>query len=194
MRQRQIGLFFGSFNPIHNGHLIIANYMVSKTELDEVWFVVSPHNPLKDKKTLAPARERLQIVYLAIGDNFKLRPCDIELSMPQPSYTIDTLVYLKEKHPNKTFTLIMGGDNLPTLPKWKNYEILLRDYDIYVYKRPNYELGELEHHPRVTIFDDVPLMQISSSYIRKCIKEGHPITYLTPPKAEEYITYWNLYK
>lgn len=194
MKQRQIGLFFGSFNPVHFGHLIIANYMADQTNLDEVWFVVSPQNPFKDPKILAPARERLQMVHLAIGDNYKLRPCDIELSMPQPSYTIDTLVYLKDKYPNKSFTLIMGGDNLPTLPKWKNAEILLRDYQIYVYSRPGSELGQLSHHPNVKIFDDVPLMDISSSHIRKFIKSGNSITYLTPPKVEKHLLYWNLYK
>ena len=168
--------------------------MASQTDLDQVWFVVSPHNPFKDKKSLLPARERLHMVYLGIGNNYDLRTCDIELSLPQPSYTIDTLVHLKEKHPNKEFVLIMGGDNLPTLPKWKNAEILLRDYQIYVYERPGSEPGELANHPNITLFTNIPLMQISSSYIRKCIAEGFPITYLTPPKVESHLIYWNLYK
>lgn len=194
MKHRHIGLFFGSFNPIHYGHLIIANFMATQSDLDEVWFVVSPQNPFKDKKTLAPARERLQMVHLAIGNNYQLRPCDIELSMPQPSYTIDTLAYLKDKYPNRTFTLIMGEDNLPTLPKWKNADILLRDYKIYVYARPGIESGPLKDHPNVTIYKDIPLMDISSSHIRQYIKAGHSITYMTPPKVEKHLLYWNLYK
>ncbi len=193
MKKKRIGLFFGSFNPIHHGHLIIANYMVTRTDLDEVWFVVSPHNPLKKRSSLAPARERLHLIHLAIEDNYNLRPCDIELYLPQPSYTVDTLVHLKEKYPNKEFVLIMGGDNLSTLPKWKNHEILLRDYEVYVYARPEYEFGELGGHPSIKIFKDVPQMHISSSYIRQCINEGYSIEYLVPKKVEKHLLYWNIY-
>ena len=128
----KIGLFFGSFNPVHTGHMIIANYMVSCTDLDQVWMVVSPQNPFKEKKSLANDYDRLHLVTLAIGDYTKIKASNIEFSLPQPSYTIDTLTYLREKHPNVSFCLIMGGDNLPTLPKWKNYTLLLK-YPIYVY-------------------------------------------------------------
>ena len=135
------GLFFGSFNPVHIGHLIIANFMATHTDLKEVWLVVSPQNPLKDKKSLAPERERLHMLRMAIDDNPKLKASDIEFKLPRPSFTIDTLTYLDEKYPKKDFVLIMGSDNLETLHKWKNYENLLRKYCIYIYNRPGYEIN-----------------------------------------------------
>lgn len=176
---KKVGLFFGSFNPVHVGHMIIANYMATQTDLDEVWMVVSPHNPLKPKKSLARDYDRFHLVQLAIGDNPKLKPSNIEFNLPQPSYTIDTLAFLKEKHPDNEFVLIMGGDNLGSLHKWKNYEIILRDHQIYVYQRPKYELGELENHAHVHLFE-APLMQISASYIRNCVKNNLSIQYLVP--------------
>lgn len=190
---KKIGLFFGSFNPIHVGHLIIANYMATHTDLQEVWLVVSPQNPLKKKKSLARDHDRLHLVRLAIEDNPLLRASDIEFGMPKPSYTVETLAYLKEKHPNYEFVLIMGGDNLGTLHKWKNYEIILRDHSIYVYQRPDYELGELQDHPSVSLFS-APLMQISASYIRKCIAAGQSIEYLVTPPVFEYISGSSLYR
>lgn len=192
-KQEKIGLFFGSFNPVHIGHMIIANYMAIHTDLDKVWMVVSPHNPLKEKKSLARDRDRLHLVRLAIGDNLLLKASDIEFGLPKPSYTIDTLTYLKEKHPDKTFVLIMGGDNLRSLPKWKNYDVILRDYEVYVYKRPSYDLGELQVHENVHLFD-APLMQISSSYIRACIKEGQSVEYLVPDRVLEYLATSSLYR
>ncbi|MCG8330936.1 MAG: nicotinate-nucleotide adenylyltransferase [Chitinophagales bacterium] len=192
-KQEKIGLFFGSFNPVHIGHMIIANYMAIHTDLDKVWMVVSPHNPLKEKKSLARDRDRLHLVRLAIGDNLLLKASDIEFGLPKPSYTIDTLTYLKEKHPNKTFVLIMGGDNLGSLPKWKNYDVILRDYEVYVYKRPSYDLGELQVHENVHLFD-APLMQISSSYIRACIKKGQSVEYLVPDRVLEYLVTSSLYR
>lgn len=192
-KQEKIGLFFGSFNPVHIGHMIIANYMAIHTDLDKVWMVVSPHNPLKEKKSLARDRDRLHLVRLAIGDNLLLKASDIEFDLPKPSYTIDTLTYLKEKHPNKTFVLIMGGDNLGSLPKWKNYDVILRDYEVYVYKRPSYDLGELQVHESVHLFD-APLMQISSSYIRACIKKGQSVEYLVPDRVLEYLVTSSLYR
>lgn len=189
----KIGLFFGSFNPIHVGHLIIANYMASQTPLEQVWFVVSPQNPFKAKKSLARDYDRLHLVRLAIGDNSKLKASNIEFELPKPSYTIDTLTYLKEKHPEYEFVLIMGGDNLASFHKWKNYEIILRDYEIYVYQRPRYELGALADHPKVTVFE-APLMQISASYIRKCIKEGKSVQYLVIDEVFEYLMSSNLYR
>ena len=189
----KIGLFFGSFNPIHVGHLIIANYMATQTDLSQVWFIVSPQNPLKPKSTLARDYDRLHLVRLAIEDNALFRASDIEFSLPKPSYTIDTLAYLTEKYPDKEFALIMGGDNLGTLHKWKNYELILRDYSIYVYRRPSYDLGQFSTHPKVKVFD-VPLMQVSASYIRNCIKKGYSVQYLVPEAVFEYLSSSSLYR
>ena len=189
----KIGLFFGSFNPIHVGHLIIANYMATKTDLDKVWMVVSPQNPHKKKSTLARDYDRLHLVRLATEDNNQLEASNIEFDLPKPSYTIDTLTYLREKHPDKEFTLIMGGDNLATFHKWKNFEVILKYYSIYVYRRPDYELGDLATHPKVSLFD-APLMQISASYIRKCLKEGHSIRYLVTEEVYEYVMGSGMYK
>ena len=190
---RKTGLFFGSFNPVHVGHMIIANYMATQTDLNEVWMVVSPQNPLKNKQSLARDHDRLHLVRLAIGDNPRLRASDVEFALPKPSYTIDTLTYLREKYPEREFVLIMGGDNLATLHKWKNYDILLRDYPIYVYQRPRYELGELAEHPSVTIHE-APLMQISASYIRRCLQAGHSIEYLVPEAVYRYLTGSGIYR
>ena len=191
---RKVGLYFGSFNPIHIGHLVIANYMASQTDLDEVWLVVSPQNPLKEKSTLANDYDRLHLVQLAVEDNPRLSASDIEFGLPKPSYTIDTLTYLREKHPTINFTLIMGGDNLLTLPRWKNYELLLRDYRIYVYLRPEYELGELADHDSVSLFSEVPQMHISSSYIRRCMAKGESIRYLVSEPVFQYLEDNALYR
>jgi nicotinate-nucleotide adenylyltransferase len=188
----KIGLFFGSFNPIHVGHLIIANYMATQTDLQQVWLVVSPQNPLKPKNTLARDRDRLNMVELAIGENTLLRASNIEFKLPKPSFTIDTLAYLGEKYPQHEFTLIMGGDNIGSIHKWKNYEILLRDYDIYVYKRPNYDMGEWANQTRVKAFE-APLMEISATYIRNCLVEGKSVQYLVPDKVKEYLEESKLY-
>lgn len=189
----KIGLFFGSFNPVHIGHLIIANFMATQTNLDQVWLVVSPQNPFKSKSTLARDYDRLHLVHLAIEDNTNLRASNIEFNLPKPSYTIDTLTYLKEKHPKKEFTLIMGGDNLTNFHKWKNYETILAHHEIFVYKRPQYDLGPLAEHPKVNIHE-APLMQISASYIRKCIAEDKSIQYLVPEAVYEYLLSSNLYR
>lgn len=190
---RKTGLFFGSFNPVHTGHMVIANYMATQTDLDEVWLVVSPQNPLKEKKSLARDHDRLHLLRLAVGDNTHLRASDVEFSLPKPSYTIDTLTYLREKYAEREFVLIMGGDNLATLHKWKNYDILLRDYRIYVYQRPQYPLGELADHPSVTIWE-APLMQISASYIRRCLQAGHSVEYLVPEAVYRYFDKSSLYR
>jgi nicotinate-nucleotide adenylyltransferase len=174
--------------------MIIANYMATQTPLREVWMIVSPHNPLKPKRTLARDHDRLHLVQLAIGDNTQLRASDVEFSLPQPSYTVDTLIYLKEKYPEKQFALIMGGDNLATLHKWKNYEVLLRDYEIHVYSRPSYKQVELAEHPSVHLYEDVPLMEISSSYIRECIRDGKSVQYLVPDAVFHYLQTSNLYR
>lgn len=190
----KIGLFFGSFNPIHTGHLIIANYMANYTTLEQVWFVVSPHNPLKEKNTLANDYARLHLVQLAIEDNHKLRASNVEFSLPKPSYTIDTLTYLKEKYPQHTFTLIMGGDNIETITKWKNYEVILRDYDIFVFKRPKFSLPETINAKNISIIENTPLMEISATFIRDCIKQGKSIQYLVHDDVIKEIYRSNLYK
>jgi len=193
-RMKATGLFFGSFNPVHTGHMIIANYLVTQTPLAEVWLVVSPHNPLKRRKGLADQYARLNLVKLAIGNTPGLRASSVEFSMPRPSYTIDTLTLLREEHPDREFVLIMGGDNLPTLPKWKNYELILRDYAIYVYRRPGTELGPLAEHPKVHVLDGVPLMQLSATYVRDCIKGGKSIRYLVPDAVAEELEKSGLYR
>ena len=190
----KIGLYFGSFNPVHTGHLIIANYMAQHSDMAQVWLVVSPHNPLKSKATLARDRDRLYMITLAIADNPLLRASGIELKLPQPSYTIDTLAYLQEAYPQHEFALIMGSDNLISLPKWKNYEVLLANHLIYVYARPGYALGSLATHPNVRVLTDVPQMQISATFIRESIAQGKSIQYLVADKVGEYIAESGLYK
>lgn len=189
----KIGLFFGSFNPIHIGHLIIANYIAQYTTLDQVWLIVSPHNPLKTKSDLVNMYDRLEMAKLATDNTLKIKVSDIELNLPQPSYTIDTLTHLKERYPEHEYTLIMGADNLKSLKKWKNYELLLTDYKIMVYPRPGYENSELATHPSVTI-TDTPHMELSSTFIRKAIKEGKNVQFFVPDEVIEFINSKNLYR
>lgn len=189
----KIGLFFGSFNPIHVGHLIIAEFMATQTDLDKVWLVVSPQNPLKPKKTLARDHDRLHWVKLAIADNPYLRASDIEFSMPKPSFTVDTLAFLKEKHPEHEFALIMGGDSLASLHLWKNYETILASHEIYVYKRPKIDLGELATHAKIHLFD-APLMDISATFIRENIAAGKSVRYLLPETIREEVESSLFYK
>ncbi len=193
VKGKKIGLFFGSFNPVHVGHMIIANFMVEHSDLKEMWMVVTPHNPHKEKKSLAKDRDRLHLVDLAIGENLKIKASDIEFGLDKPSYTVDTLAYLKEKYPHHTFSLIMGGDNLGTFHKWKNYKTILANHDIYVYQRPGYDLGDLQDHEKITILE-APLLTISASYIRKQIKEGKSIQYLVPDKVWDYISGSSMYR
>ncbi len=189
---RKTGLFFGSFNPVHVGHMIIANFMATQTDLDEVWLVVSPQNPLKKKQHLARDYDRLHLVRLAIGDNPLLRASDIEFGLPKPSYTIDTLAYLGEKFPSRVFALIMGGDNLASLPKWKNHDILLRDYEIYVYNRPGYD-NPFSEEAQVRFFE-APLMNLSATYIRRCLREKKSVRYLVPDAVFAYLEQTPLYR
>lgn len=182
----KIGLFFGSFNPIHMGHLIIANLMAESGELDKVWFVVSPQNPLKPAKGLLHEFDRFDMVRAAIHDNYKLEVSDIEFHLPKPSYTIHTLVHLKEKHPKKHFSVIIGEDNLESFQKWKNHEIILRDYGLYVYPRPRTQPSALKDHPNVRMVD-APLLDISATFIRNCVKKGRSVRYLVPDPVEEMI-------
>lgn len=187
-----IGLFFGSFNPIHVGHMIIASYMANNTYLDKVWVVVSPQNPLKEKQVLINTYDRLEMCKLAFQDDPKIQVSDIELQLPQPSYTIDTLAYLKEKYPEHQFSIIMGADNLNTLSKWKNYEVILRDYKILVYPRPKEYLSEFRDHPNVCI-TETPIMEISSTFIRNAIKERKDIRYFLPTNVLDFIESKSLY-
>lgn len=189
----KIGLFFGSFNPIHVGHLIIANYMATQTDLDKVWLVVSPQNPLKPKKTLARDYDRLHLAQLGIGENARIEASNVEFGLPKPSYTIDTLIFLKEKYPDREFALIMGSDNIATLHQWKNYEQILAAYDIYVYQRPNYEPGALAQHPRVRFFE-APLLELSATYIRDCLRNGKSVRYMVPDSVYEYLQTGSLYR
>lgn len=189
----KIGLFFGSFNPIHIGHLIIANYMANHTDLDKVWLIVSPHNPLKNKEDLIQVYDRLEMAKLATETAENISVSDVELKLSQPSYTIDTLTYLKALYPEHHFSLIMGSDNLKSLKKWKNYELILRDYHIYIYPRPNFNHADLETHPSVTI-TTTPMMEISSTFIRKSIKEKKSVKFFLPNQVIDFIDSKSLYK
>jgi nicotinate-nucleotide adenylyltransferase len=182
----KVGLFFGSFNPIHMGHMIIANIMVESTDLDKVWFVISPQNPFKPAKGLLHEFDRYDMVRAAVYDNYKLEASDIEFNLTKPSFTIHTLVHLREKHPGKEFKVIIGEDNLTNFSKWKNHERILEDYGLYVYPRPGTQPSELKAHPNVKMVD-APLLDISATFIRNCIKKGQSVRYLVPDAAEEMI-------
>lgn len=189
----RIGLFFGSFNPIHIGHLVIANYIREYTDLDKIWFVVSPQNPFKKKSSLLENYERLELVHRAIGDSARYEASSIEFGLSQPSYTIDTLVHLREKHPNHTFALIMGSDNLEYFHKWKNFEIILRDYELIIYPRPTYDFNNFQYKAKMQVVD-APLMDISSSLIRKMFHEGKNPEFLLPKDVYTYIEEMSFYK
>ena len=182
----KIGLFFGSFNPIHMGHMIIANLMAETADLKKVWFVVSPQNPFKPSKGLLHEHDRYDMVRAAIHDNYKLEVSDIEFHLTKPSYTIHTLVHLKEKHPDKEFKIIIGEDNLSGFQNWKNYERILEDYGLYVYPRPNAQPSELKQHPNVKMVE-APTLDISATFIRNCIRKGQSVRYLVPDPVEEMI-------
>jgi len=188
----KIGLFFGSFNPLHVGHKVIASYLAEFSDLEKVMFVVSPQNPFKEKKSLLDQNHRLQIIRAEVYDNNNLDVTDIEFSMPQPSYTIDTLVRLKEDYPENEYSLIIGADNLQNFHKWKNYEQILEDYSIYVYPRPGFEING--SHKNIHIVNGVPQMEISASFIRNSIKDRKDVSYLMPEKAWKYTDEMNFYK
>jgi nicotinate-nucleotide adenylyltransferase len=183
----KVGLYFGSFNPIHHGHLVIANFILQHAHLDQVWFVVSPQNPLKPSATLLNEYHRLHLVRLAVERETRLKASDIEFKLPKPSYTVDTLAYLQEKYPNEEFSVIMGSDSFQNLTKWKNYQWLLGNYPIYVYRRPEHEtLPSYPGTKRVEIVD-APLLPISSTEIRSKLKKGQSVRYLLPDSVLEEI-------
>jgi len=189
----KIGLYFGSFNPVHNGHMVIAQYIAEFSDLDQIWLVVSPHNPLKPAGSLLQDYHRIHLVELAIGSYRKLKASKIEFELPKPSYTVVTLAYLQEKFPSYEFSLIMGADNIEGLRKWKNFELILENHDIYVYPRPLHDGGEFKTHPRVK-WINAPLMEISSSFIRKSIKEGKDVSFMMPESVAHYIEEMNFYR
>lgn len=190
---KKTGLLFGSFNPIHVGHLVLANYMAEFTDLDEVWFVVSPQNPLKEKKTLLTDYHRLALVKLAVEDHPKLGVTDIEFKMPVPSYTIDTLTYIQEKYPERSFVLISGTDIFEKFHKWKNYQELLNQYHFYVYPRPGYGLDKYKNNESITLWN-APQMEISSSFIRNGIRLKKDMSFWMPDQVYQYILEMHFYE
>lgn len=191
----KIGLYFGTFNPVHIGHLIIANHMAEYSDLDQIWMVVTPHNPLKKKDTLLDDYTRLNLVSLATEDYPKIKVSDIEFKLPQPNYTVNTLSHLQDKYPHHEFALIMGEDNLRSLHKWKNFEIILENHDLYVYPRISMEAEniELKDHSRIHLIN-APVVEISSTFIRNSIKNKKNFRPLVPHRVWEYIDHNNLYK
>ena len=190
---QKIGLFFGSFNPIHMGHMIIANIMAENTDLSKVWFVVSPQNPFKQAKGLLHEFDRYDMVKAAIADNYKLEVTDIEFHLPKPSYTIDTLTVISEKNPQHNFRVLIGEDNLTNFEKWKNHDQILDQYGLYVYPRPNVTKSEILRHGNVKLVE-APLLDISATYIRQCIKNNKSVRYLVPEPMEQMIRMRNFYK
>ncbi|MFZ4670694.1 MAG: nicotinate (nicotinamide) nucleotide adenylyltransferase [Flavobacterium sp.] len=191
----KIGLYFGTFNPIHVGHLIIANHLAEHSDLEQIWMVVTPHNPLKEKNTLLDDYQRLHLVHLATEEYPKIKPSDIEFKLPQPNYTVNTLAHLMEKYPQHAFSLIMGEDNLKSLHKWKNYDYILQHHDIYVYPRVSVgeDNSEFKNHPRIHKID-APIVEISSTFIRENIKNKKNIRPLLPYNVWEYVDHNNFYK
>lgn len=187
------GLFFGSFNPIHIGHMALANYFIEFTELDALWFVISPHNPLKKKESLLNDQMRLEMVDLAIANDDRFVSCDIEFRMPKPSYTIDTLAYLREKYPRNEFILIMGSDSLSSFDKWKNHEEIIRLHHRFIYPRDTDEPTDLSGHRNVTYLENAPKIGISSSFIRDALKARKNMKHFLPPAVYEYISKYALY-
>ena len=192
---KQVGLFFGSFNPIHIGHLILANHFAEYTPMDEVWLVVTPQNPLKSKHSLLDNHQRLEMVYRATKDYPKLKPSDIEFHLPTPNYTIDTLVHLQEKYPEHRFALLLGEDNLRNFHKWKNYEVLLEHHPLYVYPRTGTTTlpDAFKNHPNIHIIN-APKIELSASALRQAIKEGKNIRPLMPPDSWTYLDEMNFYQ
>jgi nicotinate-nucleotide adenylyltransferase len=188
----KIGLYFGSFNPVHNGHLIIAKHVINNTDLKQVWMVISPQNPFKKSNSLLNKYDRLNMVQSALEGETKIKASTIEFNLPTPSFTIDTLAYLKEKHKQHQFSIIMGSDSFTNIKKWKNYEMIIKNYEIYIYQRTGYPIQNTEE----TIVNklEAPLIEISSSAIRKIIKDGKSIRYLVPDVVDQQIKENKYYK
>ncbi len=188
----KIGLYFGSFNPIHTGHLIIASHILNETDLKRIWFVVSPHNPFKAASGLLNEYERFHLVQLAVENDLRLKPVDIEFSLPRPSYTVHTLAYLQEKYPENEFSIIMGSDSFQNLPRWKNAEVILKNYQLIIYERPGFAV---ENTMGANIMKmKAPLLEISATHIRELAASGKSIKYLVPPEVEEEIIRSSLYR
>ena len=188
----KIGLYFGSFNPVHIGHLIIANHILNETDIEKIWFVVSPQNPFKHENALLNEYHRLHLVRLATEDDNRIKASDIEFGLPKPSYTVNTLAYLAEKHPEHEFGIIMGSDSFQNLHKWKNYEVIAKNYAVYVYTRPGFPVENnkvLQLH-----LLDAPLLQLSATQLREYIKEGKSVRYMLPDKVLEEIEKGGYYK
>lgn len=192
-KSKTVGLYFGSFNPIHTGHLIVAQYMIENTDIDTLWFVVSRLNPLKTPAGLLEDEKRFELVRLATEDNPLTEACDIEFSLPSPSYTVDTLAELEKRFPGTEFCLVMGQDNISTFHLWKDYRLILSSHRIFVYPRPHCESCELLSHPSVTL-TSAPMIDISSTYIRQCVAENKSIRYIVAEKVREKIERENYYK
>ncbi|NVK27996.1 MAG: nicotinate-nucleotide adenylyltransferase [Flavobacteriia bacterium] len=188
-----VGLFFGTFNPVHVGHMIIAQHMLEYSDMDQLWFMVTPHNPHKKKSTLLDDRQRLHMVDLAIVDHVRMKASDEEFHLPQPSYTITTLTHLSEKYPDKKFSLIMGMDNLESFHKWKNFDKIIEQHDIYVYPRPGHDGGQFGTHPKVHVID-APNMEISATRIRESLRDGKDLSYMVPNKVWEYLETSGFYR
>ncbi len=188
----KIGLYFGSFNPIHTGHLIIANHILNATNLKQVWFVISPQNPFKQSSTLLNEQHRLHLVKLAIEGEAHLKASNIEFKLPKPSYTVNTLAYLKEQYPQHEFIVIMGSDSFANLSKWKNATVIINNYEIFIYKRPGFEVNT-DQCGKFTILE-APLLEISSTVIRELIREKKSIRYLVPDAVKEEIEINNYYR
>lgn len=193
--KKKVGLYFGTFNPVHIGHIIIANFMVEFSDLDEVWLVVTPHNPFKKKSSLLENHHRLEMVFKACEDYSKLKPSDVEFKLPQPNYTATTLAKLEEDYPDYAFSPIMGEDNLKNFHKWKNYEVILERHEIYVYPRISKAKveNEFKDHPKIYRVE-APIIEISSTFIRQAVKEGKNISPMLPEKVWKYVDLMNFYK
>ncbi|MCD2258035.1 nicotinate (nicotinamide) nucleotide adenylyltransferase [Psychroserpens luteolus] len=191
----KVGLYFGTFNPIHVGHLTIANHLAEYSDLDKIWFVVTPHSPFKKKSSLLDNRQRYEMVYRATEDYVKLEPSDIEFNLPQPNYTINTLTHLQEKYPKYEFALIMGEDNLKSFHKWKNYDLILENHNIYIYPRISEGAVDMQFDDHKKIHKvNAPIMELSSTFIRKSIKEGKNVRPMLPEHVWEYLDEMNFYK
>ena len=191
----KVGLYFGTFNPIHVGHIIIANHLVEYSDLDEIWMVVTPHNPHKKKSSLLANHHRFELVYLALQKYTKIKPSDIEFKLPQPNYTVNTLAHINEKYPQHEFSLIMGEDNLKSFHKWKNYDVILENHTIYCYPRiSNGEIkSKLENHPKIHKID-APIIEISATLIRQGIKNNKNVAPMLSVETWKYIDEMNFYR